>query len=143
MGLASLECCDFPPADWRLSATPVLGLDSRSTCGVCGRSYKSIKYLRRHQQMHEGSTRCPACLQVYSSISNLQQHMRNVHNLPLPEGLTPRSRNRLARKLMLQAYKDRAGRAGASADTVDRSDGGDGAWPDGSQEQWLGHVADQ
>ena len=76
---------------------------------MCGRSYKSLVYLRRHESVHQGTTRCPACNQVYSSVSNLQQHMRSVHDLPLPEGRTARGRRRLAREaLMGRLSEDRA-----------------------------------
>ena len=152
-----------------VSAAPVLGVGSRPTCSVCGRSYKSLIYLRRHQQVHQGATRCQRCGQVYSSISNLQQHMRNVHSLPLPEGVTPRSRRKLERqRLMQQVYRDQAvaapaeggadggERPAADAGTGERAgaargdrsaggpppDSGDGGeeWPEASQQQWLSHF---
>ena len=90
-----------------MSVSP--GGSARPTCGVCGRSYKSQVYLRRHEQVHEGATRCPACRQVYSSVSNLANHMRVVHGLPLPRGRTIRGRRQLARERMMNALSGGSG----------------------------------
>ncbi|KAF0311678.1 Fez family zinc finger protein 1 [Amphibalanus amphitrite] len=99
-----------------LRSIPLCTERARPTCKVCGRSYKSLVYLRRHEPVHRGATRCPVCLQVYSSISNLTQHMRSVHDLPLPEGITPRSQKRLAREAFHRRIQEGAEPAGAEDD---------------------------
>ena len=48
---------------------------------MCGRSYKSPVYLRRHRASHFGSTKCPECGNIYSTAWNLRVHMRSQHGL--------------------------------------------------------------
>ena len=134
---------------------------------MCSRTYKSLVYLRRHEAVHQGTTRCPVCLVVYSSVSNLQQHMRSVHDMPLPEGITRKRRSadsrrtELAREALLRrargvgelapAAADAAGAAGPEL-AAGRGRGrgrppaaaADEEWPEATQRQWLQHyVGDQ
>ncbi|XP_037084743.1 zinc finger protein 697-like [Pollicipes pollicipes] len=53
-----------------------LFLGWRCVCDLCGRSYKSRVYLRRHRASHFGSTRCPFCGVVYSTAWNLRVHIQ-------------------------------------------------------------------
>ena len=48
-------------------------------CTTCNRSYSSKAALVNHQQSHEGRTNCNFCGNTFSSISNLNKHVKKNH----------------------------------------------------------------
>merc|ERR1719458_2335732 len=48
-------------------------------CPTCHNSYGSKAALVNHQQSHEGRTNCQYCGNTFSSISNLNKHVKKHH----------------------------------------------------------------
>lgn len=50
-------------------------------CKPCGKHFSSRARWREHGKFHEGKTRCPICGAVYSTVNNLRQHLKFLHDL--------------------------------------------------------------
>lgn len=73
-----------PPAGLlSASISPTTSSTSSSSysCQDCGRMFRSEASMNNHRSMHRGSTRCPHCGMVYSTISAMRRHVRMAHEL--------------------------------------------------------------
>lgn len=72
-------CCYTPCGDgvWRLQRV-VVRSRSRYVCGVCKKTFKRRKVLRRHERFHTGERPypCPACSKSFALRKTLRRHMR-------------------------------------------------------------------
>jgi len=51
------------------------------SCDICLKSFSNKKSLQNHLGIHKGKTTCQICNTVFSTTSNLNFHMRKIHNL--------------------------------------------------------------
>ena len=51
------------------------------SCDICFKSFSNKKSLQNHLGIHKGKTTCQICNTVFSTTSNLNFHMRKIHNL--------------------------------------------------------------
>ena len=49
-------------------------------CEICFKSFSNKKSLQNHAGIHKGKTTCTVCNTVFSTTSNLNFHMRKIHN---------------------------------------------------------------
>jgi len=49
-------------------------------CKECLKWYSSKRTLREHTPSHHGKTKCQFCEKIFSTVSGLKKHIRNVHS---------------------------------------------------------------
>jgi len=49
-------------------------------CKECLKWYSSKRTLREHTPSHHGKTKCQFCEKIFSTVSSLKKHIRNVHS---------------------------------------------------------------
>jgi hypothetical protein len=50
------------------------------SCDICFKTFSNKKSLQNHAGIHKGKTTCTVCNTVFSTTSNLNFHMRKIHN---------------------------------------------------------------
>jgi len=69
---AELPCNVWVSGDWHNKL--------KFSCDICLKSFSNKKSLQNHAGIHKGKTTCTVCNTVFSTTSNLNFHMRKIHN---------------------------------------------------------------
>ena len=58
--------------------------DLKYTCNLCGKIYKCIKALKKHEKFHAGKFKCEFCGVSVTARDVLERHINNRHKGPYP-----------------------------------------------------------
>ena len=63
---------------------PLEGNAKEYPCDLCDKSYKCIRYLKRHEKFHAGKFKCEFCGVAVTTKDVLETHINNRHKGPYP-----------------------------------------------------------